>query len=219
MLLNLKKRVSQNTRFLFYLNMCYCLFMKSDWKKVEEVLMDGGIAVIPTDTIYGIVARALDKKAVEHVYSVRGRDEKKPCILLVSSFGDLIALGIKLDKNQKEFLDNNWPAVLSVVLPCNLKKFEYLHRGTNTVAVRMIGSRNKHLLDLIKKLGPIIAPSANPQGLPPARNRKEARKYFDDNVDTYICYGTREGQPSTLVDLSKGKIDILRQGKEKIKHP
>ena len=193
--------------------------MSNDWKKVEDVLNDCGIAVIPTDTIYGIVGRALDKKAVERVYSVRGRDEKKPCIILISSFEDLNMLGIKLDKNQEEFLENNWPGIVSVVLPCGLKKFEYLHRGTNTLAVRMIGKRNKHLLSLIKKVGPIIAPSANPQGLPPARNRKEAKRYFGNNVNAYICYGSRAGKPSTLVDLSKGKIDILRQGNVKIKHP
>lgn len=193
--------------------------MNKDWKKVEDVLGAGGIAVIPTDTIYGIVARALDKRAVEHIYSVRGRDEKKPCIILVSSYEDLNTLGIKLDKNQKEFLNKNWPGQVSIVLPCNLKKFEYLHRGTNTLALRMVGGRNKHLLDLIKKVGPIIAPSANPQGLPPARNRKEARKYFGDRVDAYVCYGTRDSKPSTLVDLSKGKVEILRQGKIKIKHP
>lgn len=198
--------------------------MNKDWKKVEDVLDAGGIAVIPTDTIYGIVARALDKRAVERVYTVRGRDEKKPCIILVSDFEDLNKLGIKVNVlcngiKALPFLRNNWPGKVSVILPCNLKKFEYLHRGTNTLAIRMIGSRNKHLLDLIKKVGPIIAPSANPQGLPPARNRKGARKYFGDRVDAYICYGDRDGQPSTLVDLSKGKIDILRQGTIKIKHP
>ncbi len=198
--------------------------MNKDWKKVEEVLMDGGVAVIPTDTIYGIVARALDKRAVEHVYSVRGRDEKKPCIILISDFDDLNKLGINVNVlcdgiKALPFLRNNWPGQVSAILPCNLKKFEYLHRGTNTLAVRMIGSRNQHLLNLIKKVGPIIAPSANPQGLPPARNRKEARLYFGDSVNAYICYGIKEGSPSTLVDLSKGKIDILRQGKTKIKHP
>lgn len=193
--------------------------MSSDWKKAEEVLVIGGVAVIPTDTIYGIVARAFDKRAVERVYSVRGRDEKKPCIILVSSYEDINDLGVKISLNQKEFLDRNWPGQVSVILPCNLKKFEYLHRGTGTLALRMVGNRNKHLLDLIKKVGPIIAPSANPQGLAPARNRKEARKYFGDSVDSYICYGIKEGRPSTLVDLSKGKIEILRQGKIKIKHP
>ncbi|MEY2671677.1 MAG: hypothetical protein RL687_94 [Candidatus Parcubacteria bacterium] len=198
--------------------------MKSDWKKVEDTFIKGGIAVIPTDTIYGIVARAFDKKAVEKVYSVRGRDEKKPCIILISDFEDLTKLGIKVnvlcdDTKALPFLKNNWPGQVSMILPCSLKKFEYLHRGTNTLAVRMVGNRNKNLLNLIKKVGPIIAPSANPQGLPPARNRREARKYFDKNVDAYVCYGIKEGKPSTLVDLSKGKIEIIRQGKTKIKHP
>lgn len=191
--------------------------MSKEWKNIENILQSGGVAVIPTDTIYGMVARAFDKRAVDRVYRVRGRDEKKPCIILVSSFADLNTLGIKINKEQNNFLEKNWPGKVSVVLPCNLKKFEYLHRGTHTLAVRMVGGRNKHLLNLIKKVGPIIAPSANPQGLPPARNRREARKYFGDNVDSYICYGLRVGSPSTLVDMNNSEIKILRQGSKKIK--
>jgi L-threonylcarbamoyladenylate synthase len=92
------------------------------------------------------------------------------------------------------------------------KKFNYLHRGTGANAFRMIGPRNRNLYNLIKKVGPLVAPSANPQGLPPAVRKSETRKYFGDKVDVYVCGGTRNSKPSTLVEWKDGKISVLRQG-------
>ena len=193
--------------------------LSNEWKKVEQVLKKGGVVVIPTDTLYGIVARALDEKAVEKVYVIRKRSEKKPCIVLITSLSDLGKFQIKISKEQKVFLNTVWPNKVSVILSCPEKKFEYLHRGTKTIAFRMIGPRSGHLFELIKRVGPIVAPSANPQGLAPARNRREARNYFGDSVDAYLCYGTREGKPSTLVSIDTKGIHILREGVVKIQVP
>ena len=192
--------------------------LSNEWKTVEQVLKKDGIAVIPTDTLYGIVGSAFSKKAVERIYKLKGRDEKKPCIVLITSFADLKKFGISLSKEHKEFLNTIWPGKVSVILPVTNAKFSYLHRGTKTIAFRMISPRQGHLYNLIKRVGPIVAPSANPQGAKPARNRKEARAYFEENVDAYICYGTREGKPSTLVSIdTKGMIQVLREGVVKIK--
>ena len=192
--------------------------LSNEWKIVEQVLKKDGIAVIPTDTLYGIVGSAFSKKAVERIYKLKGRDEKKPCIVLISSFSDLRKFNISLSKEHKEFLNTIWPGKVSVILPVTNAKFSYLHRGTKTIAFRMISPRQGHLYNLIKRVGPIVAPSANPQGAKSARNRKEARAYFGENVDAYICYGTREGKPSTLVSIdTKGMIQVLREGVVKIK--
>ena len=191
--------------------------MHNDWKKAENILKRGGIAVIPTDTIYGLVAKASDKKAVEKVYKVRGRDKNKPCIVLISSFSDLKNFGIKLEENQRKFLEEVWPGKISVILPCTSAKLKYLHRGKKSIAFRMIGKRNKNLFNIIKSIGPLIAPSANPQGMPPATKRSEARKYFGVSVDAYVCVGTKISKPSTLVEYKKGKLVILREGAVKIK--
>lgn len=191
--------------------------MQNDWQKAEYVLGHGGVAVIPTDTLYGLVANAFDKQAVERVYLVRGRDKDKPCIILISSFNNLKKFGIKLTSEQKEFLQTVWPGKVSVILPCPLKKFEYLHRGTKTIAFRMIGSRNKNLLKILTSVGPLVAPSANPQGKTPARNRKEARMYFGKAVDSYVCVGIKNSKPSTLIEYKNGKLIVLREGQVVIK--
>lgn len=199
--------------------------MKNDWQKVypndwvraKEVLKKGGVAFIPTDTIYGILASAFDKKAVERVYKIRGRDKDKPCIVLISSFSDLKKFSIILDEKQKEFLEKVWPGKVSVILPCSSEKLKYLHRGKKSIAFRMIGPRNKNLFNILKSVGPVIAPSANPQGMPPATKRSEAKKYFGKSVDAYVCIGTKISKPSTLVEYKKGELVILREGAVKIK--
>lgn len=189
----------------------------NDWIKTKDVLKSGGVAVIPTDTLYGLVARAYDRKAVERVYKVRGRDKGKPCIILISSFSDLKKFGIGISIEQKKFLEKVWPGKISVILPCVQSKFQYLHRGTKTIAFRMIGPRNKNLFKILKSVGPLVAPSANPQGLPPAHSRREARQYFGKVVDAYVCVGTKNSKPSTLVEYKNGKLKIIREGAVKIK--
>jgi L-threonylcarbamoyladenylate synthase len=191
--------------------------MNNDWEKTEDVLLKGGIAVVPTDTLYGIIGNALNKKTVERIYELKSRNEKKPLIVLVAGYEDIKKCGVQISKEVKKNLDAIWPGKVSVILICKSTKFEYLHRGSQSIAFRMIGPRNGHLYKLIKKIGPLVAPSANPEGLKPARNRKEARAYFGKNVDAYVCYGTRESQPSTLISLMDNKIKILRQGEAKIK--
>jgi len=187
--------------------------MKSDWKKSIKTLKKDGVVILPTDTLYGILGRAESKKAVERIYEIKGRDENKPFIVLVTSQEQIKNFGIKINTKQAKFLEKIWPGKVSVILPCPLAKWEYIHRGEKSIAFRMIGARNKNLFDLINKVGPLVAPSVNKQGEKPAETIKEAKEYFDDEVDCYINGGKKIGEPSTLIKVKNGKIEILRQGK------
>lgn len=187
--------------------------MKTTWQGLARILKRGGVAVIPTDTLYGIVGSALNKKTVERIYTIKSRDERKPFIILITSYKDLEKFGVMLPQDSfKKF----WPGKVSVVLPCTSawgqKKFAYLHRGTYANSFRMVGPRNKNLFNLIRSVGPLVAPSANPQGLAPALNVRQARKYFGNKVDAYICGGARDSLPSTLVEYKDGEFKVLRQG-------
>lgn len=181
----------------------------NQWNQVERVLQNGGIVVVPTDTLYGILTKANDKKAVERIYSIKGRDEDKPFIILITSITELEQFGIK--KSVYEKYQEVFQPKTSVILPYTSAKFKYLHRGKESLAFRIISKRNGHLYKLIKKLGPLVAPSANPQGKDPARNRREARAYFGDKIDAYVCYGTRSGKPSTIISLVGGLPVIIRK--------
>lgn len=182
----------------------------NEWKNAAQKIASGGIGVIPTDTLYGVVASALSKETVERVYAVRGRPPEKPCIILLPDIDSLAQFDIVPTDIERTFLEKYWPGAVSVVLPCPLEKWAYLHRGTETLAFRVPG--DEVLRAWLRETGPIIAPSANPEGKPPARTREEAEKYFADTIDFCIDGGALEGAPSTLVSLREGKISVLREG-------
>jgi L-threonylcarbamoyladenylate synthase len=186
-------------------------------KKLIKILKEDGVAVLATDTIYGIVANAFSKKAVNRIYNIKGRDEDKPFIVLISSLNDLLNFGIKLNSDQVKFLGHVWPGKVSVTLPVISSKFKYLHRGRKTIAFRMVSPKFKNLVNTIKKVGPLVAPSANPQGLKPASNITDARNYFKDKIDIYINSGRKVGKSSTLVEYEDNKFIVLREGAVKIK--
>lgn len=187
--------------------------MNLDWLKAEKILKGGGVAVIPTDTLYGLVASTFDKKAVERIYKIKERDKSKALIVLISEIEDLKKFNIKLDEKQAKFLEKIWPGQVSVLLTCKSSKFKYIHRGTEEVAFRMIGFRNKNLYNLLQKVGPIVAPSANRESEKPAETIKQAKEYFGDKVDFYLNSGTKIGEPSTLIRIKGEKVEVLRQGK------
>lgn len=174
-----------------------------------SILKKDGIGVFPTDTLYGVIGSALSKKAVKRIYEVKGRDSNKPFIILISSLKDLKFFSVELSKEHKEYLDRVWPGRVSVILPVPGKKFEYLHRGTKSLAFRMPNSLRTR--ELIKKVGPLVAPSANPQGKKPASLIASAKKYFKDSVDFYIGAGKKDGKPSRIVSLLSKEPLIIRR--------
>ena len=176
-------------------------------RNLEQTLKEGGVAVIPTDTIYGIVASALNKSAVEKVYRLKKRNSKKPVLILLSNikeienFGGILPRNIKIFKRKKT----------TVVLPIRksfLKKYEYLHRGHKTVGFRI--PFKKSLLALLKKTGPLIAPSANPEGLTPPETISKAKDYFGKKVDYYLG-GRVSKRASSIVELLDKELIILRK--------
>ncbi len=176
-------------------------------KKYIKILRRGGIGVLPTDTIYGIVGSALNKKTIERIYKVRKRNLKKPFIILISSVKDLHKFGVNLDLKTKAICKTFWPGPVSVILPVSGKKFSYLHRGKSSLAFRL--PKPRWLRNLIEKTGPLAAPSANPEGLKPASSIKEAKRYFGKTVDFYLR-GRINKKPSTLVAIKNGKVIVKR---------
>ncbi len=174
-----------------------------------EIIKSGGTGVLLTDTLYGIVGQALNKKVVSEIYKIKGRRPDKPFIILISSIKDLELFGINIDSQMKKILKKYWPGPVSIILSCKLKKFEYLHRGTNSLAFRL--PKKKSLLEVIKITGPLVAPSANPEGLPPANNITEAMAYFGNKIDTYMSGGKPNKKPSSIILINNNSIKVIRK--------
>ncbi len=179
-----------------------------------KILNSGGVGVIPTDTLYGIVGRADVPQTVERIYRVKERTPSKPFIILISDINDLKKFNIHITEQEKVKLDKYWPGKLSVIFNIKDEKFDYLTRGSKSLAFRL--SDKKDLQDLLRQTGPLVAPSANPEGETPAETIEKAKSYFKDLIDFYIDGGILNSEPSTLISLKNGEIKVLRDGAVKI---
>lgn len=174
---------------------------------VVQIIKKGGVGVMATDTLYGLIGKALDRGTVERIYQIKKRRPQKPLIILISSYDDLASFDIPVNQSLVVALQQFWPGPVSIILPCPAADLEYLHRGSNTLAFRM--PAKKALRQIIKQTGPLVAPSANPEGADPARNINEAKEYFGRNVDFYVS-GKTAAAPSRLIQIADGKITQLR---------
>lgn len=183
-------------------------------RNVIDALKRGDVGIIPTDTLYGIVAGVWKRESVERVYAIRSRDKNKACIILVADIDTLEQFSIALTSKEKSWLEGIWPGKVSVILPSPDETFSYLTRGTGHLAFRI--PNDESLRALLREAGPLIAPSANPQGETPAETIAEAKRYFGDQVDFYIDGGTLQGEPSTIVQLENNRVTIVRLGAVRI---
>jgi len=183
--------------------------------KVVRVLKEGGIVCAPTDTIYGLLADAGNRKAVERLYELR-RPSGRPFIVLIPDVEDALKFDIRIPKLGFMLLGFG----LTVIFQKRTTIPTYLTRWRKSLALR-VPSRGTFITKLMKKFGkPLVAPSANPEGMPPARDVKEAMNYFGDKIDLYVRGTKLEGKPSTIVKFVSDKtIKVIREGnvpKEKV---
>lgn len=173
---------------------------------VAAALNRGKLVVAKTDTIYGILARAADPEATKNLYSVRHRSTAKGCIMLVADIHDIPNL---TDEQKKTYLALHAERPTTIVTSVDDSFYPHLVRQNGTLALRLI--TDPDFAALIRTTGPLLAPSANPEGLSPATNVKEAMDYFGDAVAVYVHGGTvTANTPSRIVTFTDGALEILR---------
>ncbi len=178
-----------------------------DDPQVEALLRKGAVGVIPTDTVYGLAARAKDKSAVARLYALKQR-ENKPGTVIAADVSQLVELGV--DEAALAQVAELWPNPLSVVIKSS-PALEYIHLGVGSLAVRI--PNDEKLRKLLAQTGPLITSSANHPGKNPASTLAEAQAYFGNDVDFYVDGGDLSGrQPSTVAMIENGQLKVLRQG-------
>lgn len=183
------------------------LFNQLTSQEIPKLLLNGEIGILPTDTLYGLVARAADRSAVSRLYSAKSRSNK-PGTVIAAGINQLVGLGLK--KRYLKAVEHFWPNPISIVIPCG-PQLSYLHLGQHSLAVRI--PADKTLNKLMIKSGPLLTSSANLPAAKPAVNIAQAEKYFSDKVDFYVDGGDLSShKPSTVIRIIDDAIDILRQG-------
>lgn len=174
-----------------------------------ELLLAGKIAVLPTDTVYGVVALACDEQAVTRLYALKKR-EQKPGTIIATSIDQLVELGFQ--RRYLTAVKQFWPNPISVVVPCDLT---FLHIGKYAVAVRI--PEDESMRKFLERTGPLLTSSANTPGEQPATNIQEAQSYFGDAVDFYVDGGEMPNtHASTIIRIVDDAVEVLREGAIKV---
>ncbi len=178
---------------------------------VVAALQNGEVGILPTDTVYGIVASAKSPKAVDTLLGAKVRDGN-PGTVLAATSDQLIELGIKA--RYVHAVEEYWPNAISVVIPCD-ESLRYLHLGEFSLACRI--PNDSQLRALLAKTGPLMTTSAEAPGKEIAQNIKEAQEFFGEKVSFYVDGGDTSGRTaSTIIRIVDDAIEIIREGAVKI---
>ena len=180
-------------------------------KQLKETLANGGAVVLPTETVYGLFAKALDESAVNHVYELKNRSRDKAMNLNVASYEDILSYSKEQPKYLKQLYDAFLPGPLTIILKANDQVPRWINSGLATVGFRL--PNHPVTRELIQSEGPLIGPSANKSGKASGRYFDQIRAQFDFQVTGYQDDDALLGVDSTILDLSVSPAKILRQGK------
>ena len=183
--------------------------VKLDDPELVEAIKSAGLAVIPTDTVYGICCDASNTEAVAKLYALKDR-HSKPGTVIAASIDQLVGLGIK--RRYLKAVEQYWPGPISIEIPHGVG---YLSQSTGRQAFRIV--KNQELAGLLKKTGPLLTSSCNQPGEKPANNINEAIDYFNGQVDVYVDGGDlSDREPSTLIRVVDDIVEVIRKGAVKI---
>lgn len=177
--------------------------------EIAEKIKAGKVGVLPTDTVYGLVCSALDKNAIERIYEIKGRDKTKPPVFLIGDVNQLSLLGVEVSRELVEVVKDYWPGPISIILDCD-KESEHLHRGLNSVAVRLPNDIN--LQNFLIKTGPLATTSVNLSGQEVATDILKAKAYFNNEpkVEFYSDGGELSGKASKIIKIKDGEVEVIR---------
>jgi L-threonylcarbamoyladenylate synthase len=179
--------------------------------ELTNLIKNGAVGVLPTDTTYGLVCSATDQEAVKRLYDLKKR-EHKPGTLIAADIDQLVDLGLKA--RYLKAVEQYWPNPISIIIPCG-PELKYIHLGKHSLAVRI--PKDDELRKLLQQAGPLLTTSANHPGETPAGTITDAVDYFGDAVDFYVESGDlTDRSSSTVIQIIDDEVAILRQGVVKI---
>ena len=180
--------------------------------KAAGLLRRGEVVAIPTETVYGLAANALDERAVAKIFEVKGRPSDNPLIVHISSVDDMKALTGQLPAAALALAEQFWPGPLTMVLPSSEIIPELTRAGLDSVGIRL--PAHPVARHLIKAAGvPLAAPSANLSGRPSPTSAAHCLEDLSGRVQMILDGGPCDiGVESTVVSLTEGTPRILRPG-------
>jgi len=179
--------------------------------RASELIRCGGVIAFRTDTFYGLGADPLNRAAVARIRKLKGREDDKPILLIVSD-ADEVDRFVKQSDFFKLVAKDKWPAPLTLIGFSRPEVPIELTAGTKSLGIRL--PDDDDVRSLVRACGgALTATSANISGQPPARTAKEVENYFPEGIDLIIDGGEATAtEPSTVLDLSGSGARLVREG-------
>jgi protein-tyrosine phosphatase len=189
--------------------------------RAVELLADGKIVAIPTETVYGLAVNALHPDAVERLLELKGRPENKPLTLAIKSLDDALDYVPNMSTMARRVARRSWPGPVTLVMDATHQD-SVIHRLAPSVQQAMIpngtiGLRNpahEATLQIMRLCaGPILLTSANLSGQPDAVEGSQVIEQFGDSIDMIVDDGSSQyGKPSSVVQILENRLSVLREG-------
>ena len=182
-------------------------------KLVGQILKNGGLAAIPTETVYGLAGNALQGKCAEKIFAAKGRPSDNPLIVHISNFSQWEPLVKEIPDSARALAEAFWPGPLTIILPKSDLVPKEVSGGLSTVAVRM--PENEIARAIIEASGvPLAAPSANLSGKPSPTSASHVIDDMKGRIDAIVDSGDcNVGVESTVLSLAVSPARLLRPGK------
>ncbi|HEL2054825.1 TPA: threonylcarbamoyl-AMP synthase [Streptococcus suis] len=178
--------------------------------KLRTILENGGAVILPTETVYGLFAQALNEEAVNHVYQLKQRPRDKAMNLNVSNLNDIYFFSQNPPHYLEKLYNRFMPGPLTIILKANEKVPFWVNSGLDTVGFRL--PKHEKTLRLISETGPLIGPSANVSGQESGKEFTKLLSQFSEKLEGIANDEALTGIDSTILDLSGPRARILRQG-------
>ncbi|HEM5988218.1 TPA: L-threonylcarbamoyladenylate synthase [Streptococcus suis] len=178
--------------------------------KLRTILENGGAVVLPTETVYGLFAQALNEEAVNRVYQLKQRPRDKAMNLNVSNLNDIYFFSQNPPHYLEKLYNRFMPGPLTIILKANKNVPFWVNSGLDTVGFRL--PNHEKTLRLISETGPLIGPSANVSGQESGKEFTKLLSQFSEKLEGIADDEALTGIDSTILDLSGLKARILRQG-------
>lgn len=187
-------------------------FSENEIEKAAKIIKQGGLVAMPTETVYGLAADAMNAQAVKSIFKAKGRPSDNPLIVHIYDISQVDSLVKSFPQKAKKLCEKFWPGPLTIILPKSDLVPNEISPGLDTVAIRM--PAHPSALALIKAAGtPVAAPSANLSGSPSPVTAQHVKNDLDGKIDGILDGGRCSvGLESTVITLVKEPPVLLRPG-------
>ena len=180
--------------------------------EAARTIRQGGVIAFLTDTFYGLGADPFNATAVRKIRELKGREDNKPILLLISDLSEIDRLISHQTSLFKSIANRFWPGPITLIGQARSELPEELTAGTQTIGLRLPDDEN--VRSLVRECGgALTATSANTSGNEPAKTAAEVEGYFSEGLDLVLDSGmTMATQPSSVLDVSGERPRLIREG-------